>query len=155
MHTRQIKLFHVVGISVRTTNENGQSAKDIYALWTKFMSEGIAGKIKNKTDNDIYCIYTDYERDHTKPYTTILGCKVSSPDNIPDGMISKTVEAGTYTKHLVKGNILQGIIFDEWVKIWNANLPRTFTSDFECYGDKAQNPENAEVEIFIAVRDIK
>ena len=152
MQTQQIKPFHVVGISVRTTNENNQSAKDIYALWTKFMSEGIAGKINNKTDNDVYCIYTDYEKDHTKPYTTIIGCKVSTLDNIPVGMISKTIEGGTYTKRVARGNVLQGIIFDEWVKIWNANLPRTFTSDFECYGAKAQNPEDAEVEIFIAVR---
>lgn len=46
-----------MGIGVRTTNENGQSAKDIGALWNKFMSEGILDKIPNKIDNTIYSIY--------------------------------------------------------------------------------------------------
>jgi predicted transcriptional regulator YdeE len=154
MHTQKIGTFNVVGIAVRTTNENGQSAKDITALWQRFMSENIAGKIQHKTGNDIYCIYTDYEKDHTRPYTTILGCKVTSLNDIPTGMTGKTINEAVYTNHTVEGNILQGLIFDEWIKIWNSNLPRAFTSDFEVYGIKAQNPEDAVVDIFIAVNDI-
>ena len=116
------------------------------------MTENIAEKIPNKTDSTVYCIYTYYEKDHTKPYTTILGCKVSSLESIPDGLISKTFDTATYSKHTAKGNILQGLIFNEWTKIWNANLDRAFTADFEVYGDKAQNPENAEVDIFVSIR---
>jgi predicted transcriptional regulator YdeE len=52
----------------------------------------------------------------------------------------------------VKGNILQGVVFDEWTKIWNSDLERAFTADFEVYGEKSLNPENAEVDIFIAVK---
>jgi len=37
------------------------------------------------------------------------------------------------------------------MKIWDANLPRTFTADFEVYDEKAQNPEDAAVDIFIAI----
>ncbi|HZV12359.1 MAG TPA: effector binding domain-containing protein, partial [Candidatus Kapabacteria bacterium] len=29
--------FNIIGISVRTTNQNGQSQKDIGELWEKFM----------------------------------------------------------------------------------------------------------------------
>ncbi|SEG14520.1 GyrI-like domain-containing protein [Sphingobacterium lactis] len=36
-----IESFHVIGISTRTTNVNGQSAKDIEALWVKFWTEKI------------------------------------------------------------------------------------------------------------------
>jgi predicted transcriptional regulator YdeE len=32
------------------------------------------------------------------------------------------------------------------------DLDRSYTADFEIYGEKAQNPENAEVDIFIAVK---
>ena len=39
-----------------------------------------------------------------------------------------------------------------WIKIWNSDLNRIFTSDFEIYGEKAHNPENAEVDIFIAMK---
>ena len=152
MSKQKIQPFSVIGISVRTTNENGQAGQDIPALWNKFMSEGIAEKISNKIDNSIYCIYTEYEKDHTKPYTTILGCKVENLDTIPNGMVGKTFGEATYTKHIAKGNILQGMVFGEWTKIWNSNLDRTFTADFEIYGEKAQNPENAEVDIFVAVK---
>jgi predicted transcriptional regulator YdeE len=151
MDNQKIQTFHVIGISVRTTNENGQAAIDIPALWNQFMMEGISEKIPNKVDDSLYCIYTDYELDHTKPYTTILGCKVENVNTIPNGMIGKTLPEATYKKHIAKGNILQGMVFNEWTKIWNSDIQRTFTSDFEIYDERAANPEKAEVAIFIAV----
>ena len=102
MSNQKIQQFSVIGISVRTTNENGQASQDIPALWNKFMTEGIPEQIPNKIENSIYCIYTDYEKDHTKPYTTILGCKVENLQNIPIGMVSKTFGEATYAKHIAK-----------------------------------------------------
>jgi predicted transcriptional regulator YdeE len=152
MSTQTIQQFYVIGISVRTTNEKGQAGLDIPALWNQFMAAGIAAQIPNKMDNSVYCMYTDYEKDHTQPYTTILGCKVENLDTIPHGMVGKTVEEATYVKHIAKGNLLQGAVFGEWTKIWNSDLDRTFTTDFEVYGERAQNPENAEVDILIAIK---
>lgn len=146
-----IQKFNIIGVSIRTTNENEQSGKDIPALWDKFISEGIAEKIPNKINHSIYSVYTDYEKDHTKPYTTILGCAVESLDLIPEGMIGKVIETASYEKFIAKGNLNDGIVINEWIKIWNSDLDRSFTSDFEIYGEKAQNPENAEVDIFIAI----
>lgn len=151
MNNQKILNFSVIGIKVRTTNENGQAGQDIQALWAKFMTEDIANQIPNKIEGTLYCIYTDYEKDHTKPYTTILGCKVANLDNIPYGMVGKIVETATYTQFIAKGNLMQGVVFAEWLKIWNSDLDRTYTSDFEVYGTKTQNPESAEVDIFIAV----
>ena len=152
MDKQKVEQFNVIGISVKTTNENGQAAQDIPALWNNFMTNGMLEKIPNKLDSSIYCIYTAYEKDHTKPYTTILGCRVSGLEIIPEGMVGKAVEAADYTKFVAKGNILQGMVFNEWVKIWNSDLDRTYTADFEVYGEKAQNPENAAVDIFIATK---
>lgn len=152
MDTIKIDSFHVIGISVRTTNENGQSAKDIPILWQKFMSEGILDQIPNKINNSLYCIYTDYEKDHTKPYTTILGCKVENLNVVPNQMVSKTIEDTSCQKFVVKGNLMQGAVYNEWVKIWNSELERTFTADFELYDERSLNPENAEVDIFVAVK---
>lgn len=147
-----IQKFNVIGISIRTTNEDGQSGKDIPALWNKFMTEEIQGKIPNKVSKDIFCIYTDYEKDHTKPYTTILGCKVESLDNIPEDMVGKTIESADYEELIAKGNLSEGIVYNKWLEIWNSDLNRSFTADFEVYGSKTQNPENAEVDIYIALR---
>jgi predicted transcriptional regulator YdeE len=146
-----VQKFNVIGISVRTTNENGQSGTDIPALWNQFISEGILSKIPNKVSEDIFCVYTDYEKDHTKPYTTILGCRVENLDTIPDGMTGKTIESAVYEKFIASGNLNDGIVFNKWLEIWNSGLNRSFTADYEVYGDKAQNPQDATVEIFIAV----
>ena len=137
-----IQKFNVIGISIRTTNEDGQSGKDIPALWNKFMTEEIQGKIPNKVSEDIFCIYTDYEKDHTKPYTTILGCKVENLDNIPENMVGKTIESADYEELIAKGNLSDGIVYNKWLEIWNSDLNRSFTADFEIYGSKTQNPEN-------------
>jgi predicted transcriptional regulator YdeE len=152
MNKVNIESFKVIGISVRTTNENNQSGQDIPILWNRFKSEDILEKIPNKIDNTIYCIYTDYENDHTKPYTTILGCKVSTLADISNEFTGITFEKANYSKRTVKGNLMEGIVYNEWIKIWNSDLPRNFTSDFEVYDEKSLNPENAEVNIFIAVK---
>lgn len=151
MAVQKIQSFSVIGISVRTTNEKGQAGKDIPALWNKFIAETIAGKIPNKIEASIYCIYTEYEKDHTKPYTTILCCKVKNLNTIPNGMVGKTFDEGNYSKHIAKGNILQGMVFGEWTKIWNTEIDRKYSADFEVYGEKAQNPENAEVDIYVSL----
>lgn len=146
-----IEEFFIIGLSIRTTNENNQSATDIPALWNKFMTENTIENIPNKIDNAIYSIYTEYEKDYTKPYTTILGCKVSSLDNIPTGMTGKTIAKETYKQFTAKGNLADGIVIQKWIEIWNTDLNRKYTADFEIYGEKASNPENAEVPIFIAL----
>ena len=152
MDNQTIHTFKIIGIAVQTTNENGQSGTDIPLLWNTFMTKGIIEGIPGKVDNTVYCMYTNYEKDHTKPYTTILGCQVKSLDNIPRGMTGKIVEEGKYMKRKAKGNLLLGIVFNEWIKIWTLPIERCYTADFEVYGEKVQDPENAEVDIFIAVK---
>lgn len=153
MENIKIETFKVIGISVRTTNANGQSATDIGKLWDKFISEGIIEKIPNKIDRTLFSIYTDYEGDHTQPYTTLLGCKVESFDIIPNGMVARSFEGGNYTKFVAKGDLQKGAVYLEWLKIWEMDLNRTYTADFEIYGERAQSPSNAEVDIFIAIKE--
>lgn len=152
MKNVKIEPFKVIGIAVRTTNENGQAGKDIPVLWEKMISEDIVNSIPNKIDNTIYSIYTDYEKDHTKPYTTVLGCQVENLDNIPEGMVGYSFDGGDYLKFTTKGDLSKGLVINEWLKIWDMDLGRVFTADFEVYGEKAQNPSDAEVDIFIAVK---
>lgn len=152
MKNVKIEPFKVIGIAVRTTNENGQAGKDIPVLWEKMISEDIVNSIPNKIDNTIYSIYTDYEKDHTKPYTTVLGCQVENLDNIPEGMVGYSFDGGDYLKFTTKGDLSKGLVINEWLKIWDMDLGRVFSADFEVYGEKAQNPSDAEVDIFIAVK---
>jgi len=148
---KTIEQCYIIGLSVRTTNENGQSATDIPLLWHRFMSEGIAAKIPNKAGDEIYSVYTDYELDHTRPYTTLLGCRVTDLNHVPEGMTGKVIEGGEYLELTAKGKLSDNIVFAEWQKIWASDLPRTYQSDFEVYGPKSQNPDDAEVNIYLSV----
>lgn len=144
--------FQIIGISVRTTNQDNQAAKDIGGLWNQFMTEQILDKIPNKISTDIYSIYTNYEGDYTLPYDTILGCKVSSLDSIPEGMVGQKFEGGKAVQVTAKGDLNKGAVYNAWLDIWKSDIDRQYTADFEVYGEKAQDPSTAEVDIFIAVK---
>ncbi|WP_371924123.1 GyrI-like domain-containing protein [Flavobacterium sp. HSC-32F16] len=154
MNNQTIQKFYVVGISTRTTNENGQSAKDIEALWGKFWSEEIQKQIPNKVNDEIYAVYTDYETDFTGPYTTIIGLPVSTLENIPKGFVGITIETTSYQKFISKGKMPEAI-FNTWLQIWGnkeLNLKRAYRADFTVHGQKYFEGENAVVETFISVK---
>lgn len=142
----------IIGIAVRTANAPGSAEVDIPALWQRFREEGIMTKIPGIISSDkVYSIYTDYEGDHTLPYTTVIGCEVASLEYIPEGMHGLTLAAGNYQQFSVTGNLFEGLVFNAWLNIWDSGLPRVYTTDFEVYGPAAQNPEYATVDIYVAV----
>lgn len=145
--------FKIIGISTRTTNQNNQSAEDLGKLWSQFYAENIFDKIPNKVSNDIITIYTDYVSDYTDAYTTIIGVQVSTLENIPDGLIGREFEAENFQQFTAKGEMPNAVV-NTWMDIWKRDneLNRKYTYDLEVYGEKSQNGENAEVEIFIAVK---
>ncbi len=152
MKKQQIEKFHIVGIWVKTTNQNNQAKKDIGELWQKFMGANLSEKLPNIKNPTIYAVYTEYEGDHTQPYTTILGYSVDSLDNIPEGMKAVTIEKGVYHQFTAKGDLTTNAVVDVWNNIWDMDLNRTYTTDFEVYGEKAADPKNGEAEIYIATK---
>lgn len=141
----------IIGIAVRTTNKDGQSARDIGELWGQFYSQNLLETIPNKLSNDIYSIYTDYKSDFTDEYTTLIGLQVSSLDTIPSGLIGRQFPTETFEVFTAKGEMPQAVM-NTWLDIWQRDneLQRKYTYDFEFYGEKSQNGENSEVQIFIA-----
>lgn len=146
-----INEFKIIGISVKTTNKDGQSAQDIGKLWQQFYMENLFEKIPNKLSNDIYSIYTDYKSDFTDEYTTIIGVQASSLENIPAGLIGRQFPSDNFVKYTAKGLMPKAIV-EVWSDIWKKDkeLGRKYTYDFEVYGEKSQDGENSEVEIYIA-----
>jgi predicted transcriptional regulator YdeE len=143
--------FYLTGISVRTTNQNGQSQTDIGGLWTKFMTENLMHQIHDRASDDIYCLYTDYETDHTGFYTTVLGCKVNSPLNIPAGFTGITIPAGKYLEYTLGGKFPENV-HAAWHEIWNSEAERKYTVDFDLYSANAKSFEQTEVKIYLAVQ---
>lgn len=152
MQDVEVKPFDVIGISIKTTNHGNQALKDISQLWEKFITKNIASQIPNKVDPTVYCAYTDYEGDHNQPYGVVLGCAVSSTDEVPMEMRAIKVNGGRFKKFIAKGNLKKGIIGEEWYKIWQSGLDRAYQVDFEVFDEKATDPYNAEVGIFISMK---
>jgi predicted transcriptional regulator YdeE len=150
----QLKSFKVVGISIRTTNQNGQSATDLMNLWNKFYSENISSKITDKVNNDIYALYTNYDSDYTSWYTTIIGHSVASIDNLPDGLIGHEIGSGSYIAFDVNGEMPTAIV-DIWKEIWNRDkeLNRQYSTDFEVYKEKSEDELNDSVTVYVGVKE--
>ncbi|WP_340066830.1 GyrI-like domain-containing protein [Ascidiimonas aurantiaca] len=148
-----MKGFKIVGITIKTTNQDGKAAEDLGKLWEQFYSQDISGKILNKKSDAIYSVYTDYESDYTGKYTCIIGLCVESLEQIPDGLTGREFESGEYRKFIAKGQMPKAVS-ETWQEIWKKDkeLNRTYTADFEIYGHRSQNGENAEIDIYIATK---
>ncbi len=150
--TVTIDEFHVVGIAVRTAND-GRALKDIEALWGRFWSEEIMNKVPNKTSDEIYAVYTDYESNYQGEYTMIIGMPVSSLNDIPEGYESVSIAKATYQKFVSKGKMPEAVV-KTWMEIWQADetLNRAYKADFTVHGPKYFNGDQAEVETFISIK---
>jgi len=150
MKTTTLSEFHIIGISVRTTNVSNKALKDIGELFGNFVGQNMMGKIPEKITEDIYCVYTDYESDYNGPYTAIVGCKVNSLDDIPTGFIGKTIPNAKYQVYKSTGKLSISLT-RTWEEIWNTDIDRRYSADFDIYGEKAKDYENAEVETYVSI----
>ena len=148
-----VEPFKIMGIQIHTSNQDGQSAKDMGELWGRFIAENIISQIQHPAGNEVYVIYTDYESDYRGKYTAIIGLKVKIIENVPDELVAIEVKGGSYTKIMVSG-LMPDAIMNTWMKIWDADkeLQRKYTADFEVYGPEFQNGSESEMEIYIATK---
>lgn len=143
------KLF--IGLELRTNNEECSLAMPAHK--DRFFKENTLSKIPNKINGNILALYTDYEGDYTKPYSWILGCEVSSLEQMPEGLVGKVIPESKYAIFTTQGEFPQGLIA-AWQDIWKSNLPRSYTSDFEVYRSDFDPQGNPEVKIYIAIEDV-
>lgn len=146
--------FYVVGISVRTTNQNHQSQGDIAKLWEIFFRNGyLQQMLANKVSDDIFCIYTDYESDYTGKYTTIIGYKVSGIEGIPTNLslTIKEIPESKYYKYISEGE-LPYAVGKTWAHIWQSNIDRHYAADFDVYGAESRDPKNAKITTFLSIK---
>lgn len=143
--------FKVIGISKKINPKDGNDMKDIGALWEKFYKENIIEKIPNKENKEILGIYYDYEGNHLDPYTFMIGAKVSLLDKIPKGMELINIPPLNYIIFTAEGEFPKCLI-DTWKEIWNAEISRTFSYDFEVYNEAFQlsKTKDKKLNIFIS-----
>ncbi len=140
--------FTVVGITVRTTNEKHKSIKDIKDLWNRFYMERMMDKIQHKVSDNIICLYTDYEKDFTKPYTVILGYEVIKVGVLPERAIARTIPASKYAVFHIQAENLVREIANTWQKIGDTDLKMRYYGNFEIYIPSNEN----EVDLYVSIQ---
>jgi predicted transcriptional regulator YdeE len=143
-----VQEFRVSGRAARTTNAREMTPDgQISKLW---------GQMTPPADSAIIALYTDYESDEHGEYTFVLGAKAGPAGSVPDGMAIKTVPAGRYAVFTSQRGPLQKVVFGAWQRIWSelpssSNL-RSYIADFEVYDQRAVDPADAVVDIYVGVK---
>ena len=151
MQTHVIDQIYVIGIELRTVNQPGRADVEIPQHWDRFIRENVLEGIPHKKNEKVFVLYTDYEGDFTQPYSMIIGCEVASLTEIPDGLVGKTIPAGTYALFPAEGAFPESVM-QAWQDIWNSSVNRAYTVDFETYPADFQEVEEPRVDIFIGLK---
>ncbi len=136
----------VVGKCIKTANTDPNMKEDISKLWQDFFQNNVPADIINKTTGNVFALYSDYDSDGY--YVATAGCEVSSFDG--EVLAQKTIPASKYAKFIGRG-LPCSIAAEMWEKIWQVDLDRTFTGDFEDYTKSYENGEY-DVEIYVAIK---
>lgn len=142
----------VAGIKIKTTNKDGKAVQDIGITWQKLFADGIYEKMTNKVNSKTIGLYTEYEGDYTKPYTFIAGAEVSQELQIGEELESIIIPKGKYAKFIITGDV-QNSVGQAWQEIWNMDLKRKYTCDFEEYQNNSEDMQKQEIHIYIALED--
>ncbi len=135
-----------VGVTARTGNNDPECQKIIGGLWQDFMGKGIDKSLKNKANDYCVGLYSDYDFNNMT-YDVTIGAEVTENGNSELAM--KTIPAGKYAKFQIKGDVVKDVA-NAWEQIWQMQLERTFTGDFEEYINNVDGV--AEINIYIALK---
>jgi predicted transcriptional regulator YdeE len=150
--------FTVVGISARTTNAREMAGQGVIGKqWGRFMQENLLSQIPNKVDSSILAVYTDYESDANGAYTFIIGARVNSAEKIPNGMMATKVPAGRYAVLTSDKGPPAKVVPETWGRVLAASKAtlggdRAYKADFEVYDQRAADPQNARIDLYIGLK---
>ena len=151
--------FSIIGIQIRTANAKemtGQGA--IPKQWSKFYKERVADKIPHKVDSRIYAVYTNYASDYNGEYDFIIGMKVRSASDVPAGMVAKKVPSGKFAVITSGKGPVGKVVPQAWQHVYSLDNghqlggARAYRADFELYDQRSQNPQDAQVDLYIGLR---
>lgn len=149
-----VEEIYLIGLSLKTktSNAHGQSGIDCKNLWHQFEDGNYAATVHDRTGDEIYGVYHQYEGDSSKPFFYFIGCRVKKGTAAPAGLESLTIPAGLYEKLVVTGK-MPDCVTKAWKEVWNANYQRTYQTDFEVYDERSKDWNNAEVDVYVSVKE--
>nr|WP_319489700.1 effector binding domain-containing protein [uncultured Caproiciproducens sp.] len=140
----------VAGLYDRTSNSDSDMPLKIGGLWQSFYG-GVIQKIPNKAGETAIGLYTNYENGVQGAYDVMVCCEVTGAGELPENVKISAIPAGKYAKFIFHGDTHNGMAAF-WREIWNTDLSRKFSCDFEEYLP-SDDYTNAQVNIYIALHD--
>jgi predicted transcriptional regulator YdeE len=154
----EIKL---IGLAARTNNKNEmnpQTAK-IGGLVGRFRAQHIADQIPNRKNPGVtLAVYTEYDSNEQGDYTFFLGEEVGSFENLPPGLHQLIIPAAKYQKFTTSSGKMPEVVINAWQAIWKMTSndfvgERAYIADFEVYDQRAMDPNNTVLDIYIGIKE--
>lgn len=150
----------LIGVTARTSNarEQDPATAKIGPTVQRYFHQALSEKISHrKKPGTTYCVYTNYESDHTGDYTYFIGEEVSSFDELPEGFETLTISPQSYAKFTTSPGPMPNVVIQAWQEIWNMDATalegeRSYHADFEVYDERASNHAAVVADIYIGVR---
>ncbi|ACA37995.1 hypothetical protein P799_23805 [Lysinibacillus sphaericus CBAM5] len=149
--------FQIIGISTKTSNANELTAQaKIPQLWQDFYEKNIVDQLSKLDNQNVYGLYSDYETDVNGNYAITIGVEASKMNDASPEWVIKTIPAAKYLVFTSHKGKMPEIVIQTWQEIWawfaNSKVERTYTGDFELYDERCANPQEAQVEVYIAIK---
>lgn len=151
--------FMVVGIAIRTSNAQEITPNaQIGNHWARFFREKWLDKIPDKADGNILAVYTDYASDHDGEYTLLIGARVHQvKGNLGPGLVAKGVPPIKFARFRSQTGPVAQVVPETWKRVWSTSGPemqgsRAYRADFEVYDERARDPQNAQVDVYIGIK---
>lgn len=141
----EIKEKIVAGKVVRTNNNSADMPQKMDFVWKNFFK--IYKDINNKIDKKCLGVYTNYESDFKGDYDIMVCCEVDKTDNLNNDISIIKIPSQKYAEFTLNN---RKEIPEFWQKIWNMDLNRKYSYDFEEYED-ISNIDECKVKIHIAL----
>ncbi len=148
-----------VGLSARTNNKNEMNPQTskIGELVGRYRGQNLAAQIRNRKNPGVtLSVYTEYDSNEHGDYTYFIGEEVSSFENIPDAFQKLTIPASKYQKFTTPSGKMPEVLINAWQEIWKMTPDdfggkRAYQADFELYDQRAADPANTSLDIYIGV----
>jgi len=151
--------FSVAGIEVRTSNAKEMTSDGVIGKqWQKIFQEGVLEKIPNKLGSNIYAVYSDYASDYNGEYSLTIGAKVADGSPVPAGLVLKTIPAGNYAVVTSDKGPVVKVVTAAWQRVLGLEQKkalggtRAYKADFELYDQRAANPQDSQVDIYLGLK---
>ncbi len=159
--TLTLSEIKLAGIKIRTNNANekipdkAKIEKTLKHYFGSHLPAKITGRLQPGTT---YCVYTEYDKDAQGDYTYFVGEAVDTFDGLDASLSQLILPASPYQKFECGPGPMPSVCIEAWQQIWQLSQAdlggeRSYRADFEVYDERASNPSNTSLDIYIGLKE--